>query len=106
MKKYKCPKCGEVVCGPLKKAFIGSLKSKGKPCPHCGKRLTNGELSAYVNAGLWSVAVLTSAIVTVGFGAQRWVTITVFCSIVGAVILGRIFDAFFGELDFSRRIEY
>jgi hypothetical protein len=43
MSIYTCPHCGEKTFNPIKKAVAGTMKSKGKPCPKCGKLCVNGK---------------------------------------------------------------
>ncbi|GHU53655.1 hypothetical protein FACS1894132_06430 [Clostridia bacterium] len=103
MKKFTCPYCEKEVCGHLKKAFAGSLKSKGIKCPHCEKRLTNGVVSAYVNSGIWFVVgvfeILNFLFVT--YYATNFILLLIY-----GFILSRLYDAFFGELEPSRRMDY
>ncbi|MDR0918515.1 MAG: hypothetical protein LBM93_04610 [Oscillospiraceae bacterium] len=103
MKKFKCPYCKGEVCGHLKKSFAGSLKSKGIKCPHCSKRLTNGTVSAYVNAGIWTLAGLLEIgnFLFVEDYGMNFVLLLIY-----AFVLCRLYDAFFGELEPSMRLEY
>ncbi|MCR5599263.1 MAG: hypothetical protein K6G33_00755 [Ruminococcus sp.] len=40
---YNCPCCGEKTFNPLTKAMAGTMRSKGRVCPKCGKRCVNGK---------------------------------------------------------------
>jgi DNA-directed RNA polymerase subunit RPC12/RpoP len=103
MKKYKCPYCDGEVCGHFKKAFAGSLKSAGIKCPHCQKRLTNGVVSAYVNAGIWflvAVFEILNFLFVVDY-STNFILLLIY-----GFVLSKLYDAFFGELEPSNRLEY
>ncbi|MDR0983555.1 MAG: zinc ribbon domain-containing protein [Ruminococcus sp.] len=105
MKMYKCAWCGEHTFTRLQKAFAGSLKAKGKKCPHCGKRCTNGIGSAYFGMFL-AFAVLLGVLILffTSFDKGNWIG---FYAVIGLIIMQYVlqwaYDAIFGELDKSRR---
>jgi uncharacterized protein (DUF983 family) len=89
----------------MQKAFAGSLKAKGKKCPHCGKRCTNGVGSAYF--GMFVAFALLLGVLTLfftSFGKDNWVG---FYIVIGMLIMQYVvqwlYDGIFGELDKSRR---
>lgn len=55
---YKCPCCGEKSFNPLTKAMTGTMKSKVKCCPKCGKRCVNGKGAAAFAALYYTVSFL------------------------------------------------
>lgn len=101
LKRYKCPVCGEPVCGHFRKAFAGSLKSKGILCPKCGTGCTNGVISAYVNASVMTLVALCEAFIYIT--TPSYFKLYFWTLIIGLLIC-KIFDAFFGKLDVSRRM--
>ena len=56
MSIYTCPHCGEKTFTPIQKALSGTMKSKGKPCPKCGKLCVNGKGATIFEAIFFVVA--------------------------------------------------
>lgn len=96
--KHTCPHCGKPSFSPLMKARCGGFSSAGKPCPECGVRCVNGKVSLIVNSVL-RFAALVSILVTYFVHTNKmqifWFGV---CPLIGAYVLGFLFDMFFGKL--------
>lgn len=95
---YKCPCCGEKAFNPWTKALAGQLNSKGRACPHCGARLTNG----------WGATIFNAVFSVIGFAFivfayLKELDLWIIPAIIAIIIVPRIANAFFFKLDVSQR---
>ena len=103
MKKFKCPYCNENTVSRFRKAFAGSLKSKGYKCPKCGGRCVNGKESIIFNIIIKSVVLMAILIKSFNNSGNSVLFALVILGI--SFIVSKIFDAFFYELDKTWRID-
>mgnify|MGYP001240275296 CR=1 FL=1 len=95
---YSCPHCGERSFNPITKALAGGLNSQGKVCKSCGRRCCNGKVSTIVSAVIYVVA-LVGVVLSYLFVDNNVVAYSIMAGcIIGAWLLGKIFDAFFMPL--------
>jgi predicted RNA-binding Zn-ribbon protein involved in translation (DUF1610 family) len=103
MKKFKCPYCNENTVSRFRKAFAGSLKSKGYKCPNCGGRCVNGRESTVFHAIL-SLTIFIAIIIKSYKDPNNLITFSLV--LFGLYfIISRVFDAFFFELEKTWRID-
>jgi len=109
MSIYNCPHCGEKSFTPMSKAMAGTMKSKGKACPKCGKLCVNGKGATIFNA-IYSLVMF----IIVGYvylhGADNEWMFTHEVPIVAAIIISilvvpKIVSAFFFKMEQSIRID-
>ncbi len=55
---YTCPHCGEKSFTPITKLSCGSMRSKGRACPACGRRCVNGRQSTLFRTILGAVMLI------------------------------------------------
>ena len=103
MKKFKCPYCNENTVSRFRKAFAGSLKSKGYKCPKCGGHCVNGKESIIFNIIIKSVVLM--AILIKSFNNSSNSVLFALVILCISFIVSKIFDAFFYELDKTWRID-
>lgn len=102
MKKYVCPYCGEETISPIKKAFAGNQKSKGTPCPNCGKRCTNGMQSAIFHTVIDGLMLLSCVVLYIILDLSfYYILIVIAC----AFVINTLFDLFFFPPVPSMRID-
>ncbi len=94
---YTCPHCGAKSFNPIKKAFAGGLHTKGKVCLNCGRHCVNGMSSMIFSALVYLVA-LAFVLYVYFTGTSAWDYVEMIGAIVGAYVLSRLYDAFFGAL--------
>lgn len=102
--KHECPYCGEKSFSPVKKAFAGSLTSKGTPCPNCGRKCVNGKQSTIFHtiAGLLMLAGVLFICFRVYNGTQGlWMA----GLIALYLVVCKVADAFFFPLEKNVRID-
>lgn len=97
MKKFECPYCHEKTISRVKKAFAGSLKSKGIECPNCGGRCVNGKQSSVFHSVV--MAIVFAVIVYMVVVDHPHMTINAIALFALAFIVNKLFDALFFELD-------
>ncbi len=98
MKRFTCPHCGEPSFTPLQKALAGSLRSRGKPCPHCGKRCCNSMASIYFSTVVSLIAFVSiMAIYLLSDNSLPYILIMA-AIIAGSLLLNFLFNMFFGKL--------
>lgn len=98
MKKFVCPHCGEPTFSPWQKALAGTLRSKGKPCPKCGKRACNGMGSIYFSTVVQGLG-LVAIVVIYLFHTELWISsILIVGIILATLLLSFLFNMFFGKL--------
>lgn len=98
MKKFTCPHCGEPTFTPIQKALAGSMRSRGKPCPKCGRRCCNGMSSIYFSSVVWVLALGGIVYLYLTATERVFSSIMIAVIIVAAALLCFIFDMFFGKL--------
>jgi len=95
---YNCPHCGEKTFNPWTKALAGQLNSKGRPCPNCGTRITNGKEATIFNA-IFSLAMF----VLIVFSFLNELDLIIIPAILAIILVPRIVNAFCFRLDVSQR---
>ena len=103
MKKFKCPYCNENTVSRFRKAFAGSLKSKGYKCPKCGGHCVNGKESTIFNIIL-NLSVLILILIKFYNNSNDAVPFALALLAI-SFIISKTFDAFFYELDKTWRID-
>ncbi len=104
MKKFTCPHCGEPTFSPLQKALAGSLRTRGKPCPKCGKRCCNDMTSIYFSAVVSVLAFIAVMVIYLFHTERVFSSILIVCIILGSLLLCFLFNMFFGKLTRPLRI--
>ncbi len=100
MKKYECPYCHEKSFSFFQKLIAGGMTSKGVVCKNCGKHCVNGLKSTIFNSIVMGIAFIYTIIVFVtDFGSN----LSALIAIISAYVLGKLFSAFFCELDRNNR---
>lgn len=95
---YTCPHCGEKTFNPWTKALAGQLNSKGRPCPNCGARVTNGKGATVFNA-VFCIAMFVLVIVSF----LNELDLLIIPAILAMLIVPRLVNAFCFRLDVSQR---
>ena len=96
--KYECPHCGAKSFSPLLKARCGGYSSAGKPCPECGKRCVNGKASLAVKTVLRLTALIMIIWIYLVHTTFQQILIFGVIPFVLSLVLGFVFDMFFGKL--------
>lgn len=103
---FECPYCHEKTFTRMMKVRCGSMKSKGMKCPKCGGHCVNGMPSTIfrtVTSALvfiyWIAASLT------GFETKNFRVFTFIGAMLLCFLLGYVFDALFGRLAKSVRLD-
>lgn len=104
MKKYVCPHCGEPAFTPIQKALAGSLRTNGKPCPHCGRKCCNGMASIYFSSATSIIALIIIIASYIMISDKMTSTIIIIACIAVSLLLNFLFDMFFGKLTEPIRI--
>lgn len=104
MKKFTCPHCGEETFTPIQKALAGSMRTRGKPCPKCGKRCCNGMVSIYFSSAVWVLALAGILFLYFTSSDKILSSILIAVIIVCAWLICFLFDMFFGKLTEPIRI--
>lgn len=109
MSIYTCPHCGEKTFTPLRKAMTGSIRTKGKTCPKCGKLCVNGKGAAVFDAIYCLVAFVFVIYIYLHGADNEWWYYhewpMVFGIVLSMLIVPRIVHAFFFKLEQSIRID-
>jgi len=98
---YDCPNCGKKAVNPWRKAMAGRLNSKGIPCPHCGKHITNGVAATVFNA-IFSLASLIVAVLAY-LSYSKYDVLIIIAAICSAQFVPRLINAFFFKMENSQR---
>ncbi len=98
--KFACPHCGEKSFTPLQKAFAGSYRGMGKPCPNCGKRCCNGMEAIYFDAVISLIAFIIILIIYFKFDWSMKLQSSLIIGgiIIASLVISFIFKMFFGDL--------
>jgi hypothetical protein len=104
MIKYTCPHCGEKTFTPIQKALAGSMRTKGKPCPKCGRRCCNGMASIYFSSVISIAAFIAIIVIYINAQEHLYSSIYIACIIAGSFVLNFLFNMFFGKLAVPIRI--
>ena len=109
MSIYTCPHCGEKSFNPLTKALAGTMKSKGRACPKCGKLCVNGKGATIFNAIISVVAFIAIVYIYLHGADNEWMFTHEVPMVAGIIILlflvPKIVSGFFFKMEQSVRID-
>jgi DNA-directed RNA polymerase subunit RPC12/RpoP len=106
MKMFKCPYCSKESFTPKMKMNAGSMKKKGIKCPECGCHCVNGMPST-----IFHTIVLTLSLgymllaFKLNIGSYSFQFFSSIFAILFGIVLMKLFDAFFGTLIKSLRLD-
>ena len=110
MSIYTCPHCGEKTFNPIKKAVAGTMKSKGKPCPKCGKLCVNGKGATTFSAIYCLIAFVFVVYIYIHGTDSGWMYYHEAPMVIGLIlsmfIVPRIANAFFFKMTPSIRTDF
>lgn len=96
--KHVCPHCGEKAFTPLQKALCGSLRTRGKPCPKCGRRCCNGMDAIYFSNITSTIALIAVVVIYLYATEKLYSSIIIAVIILGSLLLNFLYNMFFGKL--------
>lgn len=103
---FECPQCHKKTFTRWQKVLCGSMKSKGRKCPECGCHCVNGMESTIFRLTVSILPLIYFLYVSkAGIGSETFRVFTFAGAMILGFLLGKLFDAFFGNLIKSLRLD-